>query len=72
MLNFNTKLSHIAKDTDFYLKKIFLNKKKNRLNLTAPMKYGVFSGGKRFRSSIIKCGKYRFKTSRNSNIIFII
>ncbi len=53
MLNFNTKLSHIAKDTDFYLKKIFLNQKKNKLNLTIPMKYGVFSGGKRFRSSIL-------------------
>jgi len=53
MLNFHTKLNYIAKDTDFYLKKIFLNKKKNRLNLTAPMKYGVFSGGKRFRSSIL-------------------
>ena len=53
MLNFQTKLNFIAKDTDFYLKKIFLNKKKNRLNLTTPMKYGVFSGGKRFRSSIL-------------------
>ena len=53
MLNFHTKLNYIAKDTDFYLKKIFLNKKKNKLNLTAPMKYGVFSGGKRFRSSIL-------------------
>jgi len=53
MLNFHTKLNYIAKDTDFYLKKIFLNKKKNKLNLTTPMKYGVFSGGKRFRSSIL-------------------
>ena len=53
MLNFHTKLNHIAKNTDFYLKKFFLNKKKNKTNLISPMKYGVFSGGKRFRSSIL-------------------
>ena len=42
----------IAKDTNLFLKKIFLNKKKQSY-LAKAMKYGVFSGGKRFRSTII-------------------
>ena len=47
----------IAKDTNLFLKKIFLNKK-NQSHLAKAMKYGVFSGGKRFRSTIIvKTGK---------------
>ena len=52
MLNFSSKLNGIAKSTDFYLKNIFL-KKSNNSNLIEPMKYGVFSGGKRFRSAIV-------------------
>jgi len=52
MEEFPKKLNIIAKDTNIYLKKIFLNKKKYEY-LIQPMKYGVFSGGKRFRSSII-------------------
>ena len=52
MENFANKLSVIANDTNTYLKKIFF--KKNRYSyLIKPMKYGVFSGGKRFRSTII-------------------
>ena len=42
----------IAKDTNLFLKKIFLNKK-NQSHLAKSMKYGVFSGGKRFRSTVI-------------------
>ena len=42
----------IAKDTNLFLKKIFLDKK-NQSHLSKAMKYGVFSGGKRFRSTVI-------------------
>jgi len=52
MLNFSKKLRIIANDTNFFLKKILLKQKKNSYLLNA-MKYGVFSGGKRFRSAII-------------------
>ena len=52
MENFANKLSVIANDTNAYLKKIFFKKNKYSY-LIKPMKYGVFSGGKRFRSTII-------------------
>ena len=52
MQKFSNKLSAIADDTNVYLKKIFLRKNKYSY-LVKPMKYGVFSGGKRFRSTII-------------------
>ena len=52
MKNFTKKLDKIAKDTNVYLNKIFSNKN-NKSYLVKPMKYGVFSGGKRFRSAII-------------------
>ena len=52
MLRFSHKLSVIANDTDNYLKKIFFKKNKNSY-LIKPMKYGIFSGGKKFRSAII-------------------
>ena len=52
MKNFPKKISNIANDTNVYLKKI-LSKKKNNSQLLLPMKYGIFSGGKRFRSTII-------------------
>ena len=52
MLSYSKKLSLIAKDTNAYLKKIFLKKKKYSY-LVKPMMYSVFSGGKRFRSSVI-------------------
>ena len=52
MEDFSKKLNIIAKDTNAYLKKVFLNKKKYDY-LIKPMKYGVLSGGKRFRSAII-------------------
>ena len=52
MENFSKKLNTTAKNTDLYLKKFFSKQKKNSF-LIKPMKYGVFSGGKRFRSSIV-------------------
>ena len=53
MQKFSNKLNVIADDTNaIYLKKFFLKKNKYSY-LIKPMKYGVFSGGKRFRSAII-------------------
>ena len=52
MQNFTKKLNNVAKNTDSYLKSVFA-KQGNYSNLIKPMKYGIFSGGKRFRSSII-------------------
>ena len=52
MREFSKKMSVIANDTNKYLKKFFLKKNKYSY-LVEPMKYGVFSGGKRFRSTII-------------------
>ena len=49
---FSTKLNTIANNTNSYLKSFFL-KQKNNSYLLQPMKYGIFSGGKRFRSAII-------------------
>ena len=51
MTKFSKKLSLVARDTNSSLKKFF-NKNKYSY-LAKPMKYGVFSGGKRFRSAII-------------------
>ena len=52
MTVFSTKLNTIANNTNSYLKSFFL-KQKNNSYLLKPMKYGVFSGGKRFRSAIV-------------------
>ena len=52
MQEFLNNLNVIASDTNSYLKKIFLRKNKYSY-LLKPMQYGVFSGGKRFRSAII-------------------
>ena len=52
MRKFLKKLDIIAEDTNIFLSKLFL-KKNIKPNLTLPMKYGVFPGGKRFRSAII-------------------
>jgi len=51
-MNFSNQLNKIAKDTNLYLEKFF-SKKNKYYHLIKPMKYGVFSGGKRFRSAII-------------------
>ena len=52
MTNYSSKLNRIANSTNSYLKSFF---KKEDINsyLTKPMKYGIFSGGKKFRSSIV-------------------
>ena len=52
MANFSAKLNSIAQNTDLYLKSIF-SKQNSKSYLIKSMKYGVFSGGKRFRSAII-------------------
>jgi len=52
MQKFSDKLNVIARDTNSCLKKFFFKKNKYSY-LIKPMKYGVFSGGKRFRSAII-------------------
>ena len=49
---FSNKLNTIASNTNSYLKSFFLKQKSNSY-LLQPMKYGVFSGGKRFRSTIV-------------------
>jgi len=49
---FLKKLDKIAKDTNIFLAGLF-SEKNNKSGLALPMKYGVFSGGKRFRSAII-------------------
>jgi len=45
------KLNKIAKDTNLFLKR-FINKQ-NKSELIIPMKYGLFSGGKKIRSKIL-------------------
>ena len=49
---FLKKLDKIAKDTNIFLNRLLSNKK-NKNYLIQSMRYGVFSGGKRFRSAII-------------------
>tara|TARA_B100000886_G_scaffold301956_1_gene231743 strand:+ start:158 stop:1030 length:873 start_codon:yes stop_codon:yes gene_type:complete len=44
-------LNKIAKDTNFFLKKFIKKQKKSELII--PMKYGLFSGGKKIRSKIL-------------------
>ena len=49
---FSNKLNTIANNTNSYLKSFFSKQKKNSF-LLKPIKYGIFSGGKRFRSAIV-------------------
>ena len=44
-------LNKIAKDTNVFLKKFIKKQKKSELII--PMKYGLFSGGKKIRSKIL-------------------
>ena len=46
-----SELNKIAKDTDFFLKSFI--KKQKKSELIVPMKYGLFSGGKKVRSKIL-------------------
>ena len=58
MLDFSKKLEIIAKNTDSFLKNFFSKQEKNSY-LIQPMKYGIFSGGKRFSATIIfNTGKF--------------
>ena len=52
MSGFESKIKKIAKITDRYLYS-YLKKQNTKSYLIKPMKYGLFSGGKRFRSKII-------------------
>ena len=52
MSGFQNKIRQIAKDTDKYLHQ-YLKKQDAKSYLLKPMKYGLFSGGKGFRSKII-------------------
>ena len=52
MLVFQNKIRQVAKDTDKYLHQ-FIKKQDAKSYLLKPMQYGLFSGGKRFRSKII-------------------
>ena len=52
MKNFSKQLKFNAKNTEKFLK-YFFSKQEKYSFLIKPMKYGLFSGGKRFRSSII-------------------
>ena len=52
MAKFKKKLNAIANSTNSYLKSFF-SKQLYQSNLLGPMKYGIFSGGKRFRSAIV-------------------
>ena len=52
MSTFHSRLNIIAKNTNSYLKNYFSRQETNSY-LLHPIKYGVFSGGKRFRSAIV-------------------
>ena len=52
MLNFSSKLNTIANNTNYYLKSFFSKQNANSY-LVKPMKYAIFSGGKRLRSAIV-------------------
>ena len=52
MESFLKKSDKIVKDTNVFLNTLFLKRKK-KSSLIEPMKYSIFSGGKRFRSVII-------------------
>ena len=60
-------LNKIAKDTTLFLKKFI--KKQKKSNLIIPMKYGLFSGGKKIRSKILIDIGSLFKLNYKSLII---
>ena len=61
------KLEKIARDTNIFLRKFI--KKQKTSNLIIPMKYGLFSGGKKIRSKILVDVGSIFKINYNSLII---
>ena len=68
MTTFSRKLNIIANNTNSYLRNFFLRQKANS-NLLQSMKYGVFSGGKRFRSAIVVNTGKIFKIDYNKLIV---
>ena len=68
MVNFSDKLSKIAKNTDLYLKRVFSKQSRNSY-LIRPMKYGLLSGGKKLRSSIVVTTGKIFNTDYKKLII---
>ena len=60
-------LNKIAKDTNIFLKKFIKKQKKSELII--PMKYGLFSGGKKIRSKILIDIGSLFKINYKSLII---
>ncbi len=61
------KLNKIAKDTNSFLKKFIRDQKKSEL--ITPMKYGLFSGGKKIRSKILIDIGSLFKLNYKSLIV---
>ena len=61
------KLNKIAKDTNLFLKKFIKKQKKSKLII--PMKYSLFSGGKKIRSKILIDIGSLFKIDYKSLII---
>ena len=61
------KLNKIARDTNLFLKNFI--KKQSRSELIIPMKYGLFSGGKKIRSKILVDIGSLFKLNYKSLII---
>ena len=61
------KLSKIAKDTNSFLEKFI--KKQKKSDLIVPMRYGLFSGGKKIRSKILIDIGSLFKLDYKSLII---
>ena len=60
-------LNKIARDTNFFLKSFIIKQKKSEL--IVPMKYGLFSGGKKIRSKILIDIGNLFKINYRSLII---
>ena len=58
------KLNKIADDTNLYLKRFIKRQKKSELII--PMKYGLFSGGKKIRSKILIDIGLIFKINSNN------
>ena len=52
MKKFSNNMKYIVNDTNKFLNNLFIEKK-NISKLIKPMKYGIFSGGKRFRATIV-------------------
>ena len=61
------KLHKIARDTNLFLRKFIKEQKKS--DLIIPMKYGLFSGGKKIRSKILIDIGSLFKINYKSLII---